>query len=55
MDSKTDNKNLHNALDPTIGLTTRIKSSRLFLNSYYFCALYPIPFCWRYKILWDNR
>ena len=30
--------------DPTIGLTTRIKSSRLFLNSYYFCALYPIPF-----------
>ena len=30
--------------DPTIGLTTRIKNSRLFLNSYYFCILYPIPF-----------
>lgn len=30
--------------DPTIGLTTRIKDSRLFLNSYYFCALHPIPF-----------
>ena len=30
--------------DPTIGLTTRIKNSRLFLNSYYFCVLHPIPF-----------
>lgn len=30
--------------DPTIGLTTRIKNSRLFLNSYYFCILHPIPF-----------
>lgn len=30
--------------DPTIGLTIRIKNSRLFLNSYYFCILHPIPF-----------
>lgn len=30
--------------DPTIGLTTRIKNSRLFLDSYYFCILHPIPF-----------
>ncbi len=35
--------------DPTIGLTTRIKNSRLFLNSYYFCALYPIPFAGNIK------
>jgi hypothetical protein len=42
--------------DPTIGLTTRIKNSRLFLNSYYFCILYPIPFTGniRYCEIIDN-
>lgn len=41
--------------DPTIGLTTRIKNSRLFFKFLLFLYFISYSFYWKYKVLWNNR